>query len=186
MIKFLKEKKTNIFFILFFIIVFILSTQLMPKLSGSFSKISGITVKAYILLGAVISASLLQGKKYASYFALAAGFLFDVFVGNPYALSPIVYFLCAYSANFAASPFSRKTPLSVLLISAALLLIKALFSFFYLFATASSGGQSAVRLILSGVLPEYVANILAAVIVFTVMRILMAIFRIPVREDIGK
>lgn len=183
LIKFLRGKKADIFFILFFACVFILATQLMPHLAVSFSKQSGITVKADLLLASVISLGLLRGRKYASYFAVSFGFIFDIFIGNPYAFSPVVYFLCGYFASRAATPFSRKTPLSVLLISAMLLWIKAIVSLFYLIAVSSSKTPTAT-LILKGVLPEYIVNILAAAVIFAFMRILMAIFKIPLKEDI--
>lgn len=182
MLTFLREKKNDIFFIIFFILTFVLATKLMPHLAVSFSKASGITVKADILLGAVISLSLVRGKKYASYYAVISGFIFDVFVGNPYAFSPVVFFLCAYFAGLAASPFSHRTPLSAALAGAMLLWVKALFSFFYLIAV--SGDSGAGDIFIFGVLPEYIANILITALVFSVMRILMAIFRIPTREDI--
>lgn len=182
MLSFFREKKSDIFFIVFFLICFVLASRLMPLVAISFSKSSGLTAKADILLGSVISLSLLRGKKYASYYALVSGFLFDVIVGNPYSFSPVVFFLCAYFAGLAASPFSHKTPLSVLLASAMLLWVRALFSFFYLIAV--SGDSGAGDILLFGVLPEYIANILITTLVFSVMRILMAVFRIPTREDI--
>lgn len=182
MITFLKEKKADIFFILLFVLLFICSTHLMPYTAISFSKALGVTVKADVLLAAVIATGLLKGKKYASYFAVISGFVFDLYVGNPYSFSPLVFFLCGYFASFAARPFSHRNPLSVIFISAMLVWIKALVSFFYLIATAGeSGGLS---IILYGIIPEYFANILACTIVFTIIRLLMAVFRIPVREDI--
>ena len=69
MFAFLKEKKADIFFIVLFVLLFICSTHLMPYTAISFSKATGVTVKADILLAAVITTGLLKGKKYASYFA---------------------------------------------------------------------------------------------------------------------
>lgn len=182
MLSFLKEKKTDIFFILLFVILFILSTQLMPFFAVTFSKASGITVKADILLAAVISLGLLRGKKYASYYAVVSGFLFDLYIGNPYSFSPLVFFLCAYFASLAARPFSHRSPLSVVFISAMLVWIKSLLSFFYLVATSGDSGTFSIFVL--GVIPEYIANIIASVIIFVIIRVLMAFLRIPVKEDI--
>ncbi len=182
--EFLRDKKSDIFFVVFFVLAFLAATSVMPHLALTMSSAAGITVKADILLGSVISLGLLGKRKYASYFAVVTGFVFDVFVGNPYAFSPLVYFLCAYFARNAAVPFSQKTPLSVMLISCMLLWIKAAFSFFYLFAASS--GVSAGTVIFIGVLPEFIANVLAATVMFMIMRIAMAVFRIPVAEDNGR
>lgn len=154
----------------------------MPLLSVKAADGTGITVGADILLGSVISLGLLRGKKYAAIFGITIGFIFDVYVGNPYEFSPLIYFLCAYYASLASTPFSRRTPLSVLLISAMLLWVKAVFSFFYLIAV--SGESGAAKVLLLGVIPEYIGNIVACALCFAVMRIGMAIFRIPVKEDI--
>ncbi len=181
--EFLRDKKSDIFFVVFFVLVFLAATNIMPHLALTMTS-AGITVKADILLGSVISLGLLTKRKYASYFAVVSGFVFDVFVGNPYAFSPLVYFLCAYFARNAAVPFSRKTPLSVMLISCMLLWIRAVFSFFYLFAASS--GVSTSTVIFIGVLPEFIANVLAATVMFMIMRIMMAVFRIPVAEDNGR
>lgn len=180
MLTFFKNKKKDIFFTVFFLITFVLSTKVMPQLAMQGARQLGITVKADLLLAAVISLGLLQGKKYAAVYALAAGFIFDVFVGNPYAFSPVVYFLCGYFAEKAAAPFSRKTPLSVLLIAAMLLWIKALASFFYLMAI--SRDVSPAVLLTNGVVPEYLVNVISTALIFAVMRILMALFRIPVQD----
>ncbi len=182
MLLFLKKKKTDIFFILLFTVLFILSTQLMPFFAITFSKASGIVARADILLAAVISLGLLRGKKYASYYAVVVGFVFDLYIGNPYSFSPLVFFLCGYFASLAARPFSHRTPLSVIFISAMLVWIKSLVSFFYLVATSGDSGAS--NILLLGVIPEYIANIIACTVIFTVIRILMALLRIPVKEDI--
>lgn len=182
MLSFLREKKTDIFFILLFVLLFILSTQLMPYAAISLSKASGVTVKADILLAAVISLGLLRGKKYASYFAVVSGFVFDLYIGNPYSFSPLVFFLCGYFASLASRPFSHRNPLSVLLISAMLLWTRSIFSFFFL--TATSGDSGTLSILLYGVLPEYIVNIITCSLIFAVIRILMAIFKIPVKEDI--
>ncbi len=184
MLKFLKDKKISIFFIIYFVALFVLSTTLMPMLSLEFSKSGGISAGADILLGSVISLGLLRGKKRASLFGMVVGFIFDIYVGNPYDFSPLIYFLCAYCANYAATPFSRKTPLSAMLVAAMLVWIKSLFSFFYLIATSGESGIPTI--LLYGVLPEYIANVISAAVCFTVMRIAMAIFRIPVKGDIGR
>ena len=80
MIKFLKNKKTDIFFILFFIVAFILAPKLAPRIAVRFSAAAGLAVKADFLLGSVISVGLLGGRKKAAYFGLISGFVFDVFV----------------------------------------------------------------------------------------------------------
>jgi rod shape-determining protein MreD len=182
MLSFLKNKKTDIFFILLFALLFILATQLMPFAAISFSDATGITIKADILLAGIITMGLLRGKKSASYYALITGFLFDVYIGNPYCFSPLVFFLCGYFAGFAARPFSHRTPLSVAFISGMLVWIKSVFSLFYLMATSGDSGAGAI--LVFGILPEYIANIIACVIIFTIIRILMALFRIHVKEDI--
>ena len=161
-----------------------LSATLMPMLTLKLSKSLSFSVGADILLGSVISLGLLRGKKYAAIFGMTVGFIFDVYVGNPYDFSPLIYFLCAYCANYAATPFSRKTPLSALLVAAMLVWIKSLFSFFYLIATSGESGIATV--LLCGVLPEYIANVAATAICFAVMRITMAIFRIPTKGDINR
>lgn len=179
-LRFIKQRKNEIFFVLFFILFFVLATKLMPRLALIGSKRAGLTVRGDILLGAVLSLSLLKGRRYASYFAVVVGFLLDVFVGNPYAFSAPVYFLCAWFAKYAAAPFARKTPLSVLLIAAMLLPIRSLVSFFYLIAV--NADTSVGVLLLHGILPEYVVNVLLCVVVFAVMRIAAALFRVTVRE----
>lgn len=183
MLRFLRENRINIFFIVFFVCAFLVATNIMPHLAIKVSALSGITVKGDILLASVISLGLLRGKRYASIFALPAGFLFDIFVGNPYMFSPLVFFLCAWFSSLAATPFSKRTPITASIISAELLLIKALVSFFYLIAVSGDSGTSSILLL--GVLPEYLANIIACAIVFSVMRILMALFRVSPRPDIG-
>lgn len=180
MFRFLKNKKTDIFFILFFIITFILATKLMPHLAISFSSVAGITVKADLLLCSVISMGLLGGRKKAAYFGLITGFVFDVFIGNPYAFSPLVFLICAYFAGPCCKPFSHRTPLSAMLVAAMLVWIKSLFSFFYLIAVTKDAGL--FSLLLLGVLPEYIANVISTAVIFAVMRILMAVFRIPTVE----
>ncbi len=182
MLSFLKEKKTDFFFILLFAVLFVLSTQLMPFFTITFSKASGISVRADILLAAIISLGLLRGKKYASYYAVGVGFLFDLYIGNPYCFSPFVFFLCGYFASLAARPFSHRSPLSVIFISAMLVWIKSLFSFFYLVATSGDSGTFSILLL--GVVPEYIANIIACALIFAIIRILMALLKIPVKEDI--
>ena len=180
MIKFLKNKKTDIFFILFFIVAFILATQLAPRIAVRFSAAAGLAVKADFLLCSVISIGLLGGRKKAAYFGLISGFVFDVFVGNPYAFSPIVFLICAYYAGPFCKPFSHRTPLSALLVAAMLVWIKSLFSFFYLIAVTKD--VPLFNLLALGVLPEYVANVLFSALIFSIMRILMALFRIPTVE----
>ncbi len=180
MLKFLKNKKNEIFFIMFFIVTFILATKLMPHLAISFSSVAGLTVKADILLCSVISLGLLGGRKKAAYFGLVTGFIFDVFIGNPYAFSPLVFLICGYFAGPFCKPFSHRTPLSAMLVAAMLVWTKSLFSFFYLIAVTKDVGL--FSLLLLGVLPEYAANVLFSAIIFAVMRILMAIFRIPTVE----
>ncbi len=180
MLKFLKNKKTEIFFVLFFIVAFILATKLMPHLAISFSSVAGLTVKADILLCSVISMGLLGGRKKAAYFGLITGFVFDVFIGSPYAFSPLVFLICGYFAGPFCKPFSHRTPLSAMLVAAMLVWAKSLFSFFYLIAVTKDVGL--FSLLLLGVLPEYAANVLCSAIIFAVMRILMAVFRIPTVE----
>ena len=137
-------------------------------------------VRADILLAAVISLSLLRGKKYAAYFAVITGFLFDLTVGNPYCFSPFVFYLCAYFAPTAASPFSHKTPLSATLVGCMLLPIKSIITVFYLIAVWKDA--TIPTIIFRAALPEYLVNVLAVCVVFSVMRILMALFKIPVRK----
>ena len=172
----MKNNKTEIFFIVFFIIAFMLATKLMPHLAISFSAVSGVSIRADILLGSVISLGLLGGRKKAACFGLVSGFLFDVFIGNPYAFSPLVFLLCGYFAGPFCKPFSHRTPLSAMLVAAMLVWTKSLFSFFYLIAVTKNVAVG--NLLLLGILPEYVANVLAAAIIFSIMRILMALFRI--------
>lgn len=179
-LRFVKQRKSEIFFIVFTVLAFVLATKLMPHLAVLGSKRAGLTVRGDILLAVVLSLSLLKGRRYAAYFALSVGFLFDVFVGNPYAFSPTVYFLCVWLARYAAAPFARKTPLSVLLIAAQLMPIRSLVSFFYLIAVNAEA--SVGTLLLHGVLPEYIANVLLCVAVFAVMRISAAAFRVAVRN----
>lgn len=183
MIRFFRENKINIFFIAFFVCAFLFATGVAPHLAIKVSALSGITVKADFLVASVISLGLLRGKKYASLFALPAGFLFDIFVGNPYMFSPLVFFLCAWFSSLAATPFSKRTPITATIISAELLLIKAIVSFFYLIAVSGDSGTG--KILLLGVLPEYIVNVVVCAIVFSVMRILMALFRISPRPDIG-
>lgn len=181
--RFLRENKINIFFISFFLCAFLVATKIMPHLAIKVLALSGRTIKADVLLASVISLGLLRGKKYACIFALPTGFIFDVFVGNPYMFSPLVFFLCAWFSSLAATPFSKRTPITAAIISAILLLIKALVSFFYLIAVSGDSGTSTILLL--GVLPEYIANIIVCALVFSIMRILMALFRISPRPDIG-
>ena len=176
MLKFLKNKKTEVFFIVFFIIVFIIATKLMPHLAISFSKVSGLTVRGDVLLCSVISLGLLGGRKKAAYFGIISGFLFDIFIGNPYAFSPLVFLLCGYFAGPFCKPFSHRTPLSAMLVAAMLVWIKSLFSFFYLVAVTKNVGIAS--LIFAGILPEYIVNVLISAVIFSIMRILMALFRI--------
>ena len=178
MLKFLKNKKADIFFILFFIIIFILSTGPMASLADKFAKLSSMTVKSDLLLCSVISLGLLGGRKKAAFYGIIVGFIFDIFIGNPYAFSPLVFLLCGYFADPLSAPFSHRTPLSVLLVAGMLLWIKSLFSFFYLIAVNTQVGVAAI--IFKAVLPEYLINAVACALVFAVMRILMALFRIPV------
>lgn len=168
------------FYILFFIIAFILASKLMPRLAINFSSISGLTVRADLLLCSVISVGLLGGRKKAAYFGLITGFVYDIFIGNPYAFSPLVFLICGYFAGPFCKPFSHRTPLSALLVAAMLVWIKSLLSFFYLIAVTKD--VNLLNLLLLGILPEYIANVLCAAVVFAVMRILMAIFRIPTVE----
>ena len=176
MLKFLKNNKTHIFFIVFFIVVFILATKLMPHLAISFSAFTGVSVRADVLLGSVISLGLLGGRKKAAYYGLISGFLFDVFIGNPYSFSPLVFLLCGYFAGPFCKPFSHRTPLSAMLVAGMLVWIKSLFSFFYLIAVTKDVGIGS--LIFAGILPEYIANVIIAAVIFSIMRILMALFRI--------
>ena len=165
---------------LFFIVVFILSTGLVPHLADKFAKLTSLTVRADLLLCSVIGLGLLGGRKKAAVYGMIFGFIFDVYIGNPYSFSPLVFLLCGYFASPMSAPFSHRTPLSVLLVGASLLWIKALFSFFYLLAVSSQVGAGAV--ILKSVLPEYIVNVVACSLVFAIMRILMAVFKIPVSE----
>ncbi len=154
----------------------------MPKLSASIAESLNYAVKADILLASVISLSLLRGKKYAAYYAVITGFLFDLTVGNPYSFSPLVYYACAYLAPTAASPFSHRSPLSAALVGAMLLPIKSIITVFYLIAVwrdATVGG-----IILRAVIPEYIVNVLAVCVMFSAVRILMALFKIPVKGGI--
>ena len=180
MLKFLKNKKTDIFFILFFIVTFILATKLMPHLAISFSSVAGITVKADILLCSVISLGLLGGRKRAAYYGLVIGFIFDVAIGNPYAFSPLIFLICAYFAGPMCKPFSHRTPLSAMLVAAMLVWTKSLLTFFFLIAVTKDVGLFSILFV--GVLPEYVVNVLSSAIIFAIMRILMAVFRIPTIE----
>lgn len=181
---FLKKRKRELFFILFFFVAFFLATKQMPIFSLRGTKSLGVTVKLDLLLCCTICLALLEGKRYAAPYALTAGFLFDVLVGNPYAFSPIVWFLCSYFAEKAAAPFSRKTPLSVLLVGAQVLAIKAVFSFLYLIAV--SRDASVGQLFFLGVLPEYLVNTVGTALVFSIMRILAALFRVPLFDHGGE
>lgn len=178
---FLKKRKKELFFIPFFILAYIAATKWIPLAAPQTSAKLGVTLRPDLLLCCVICLALLEGKRYTAPYALTAGFILDVSVGNPYMFSPVVFFLCSYFAEKAASPFARKTPLSVLLCGAQVLLIRAIFSFLYLIAV--SRDASVGQLIRLGVLPEYLINTAATALVFAVMRILTALFRIPVFEQ---
>lgn len=178
---FLKKRKKELFFIPFFLIAFILATETIPLFSLQSAKNLGLTIKLDLLLCCTICLALLEGKRYCAPYALTVGFLFDVLVGNPYSFSPIVYFLCSYFAEKAAAPFSRKTPLSVLLTAAQVLAIKAIFSFLYLIAV--SRDVSVGKLFFMGILPEYLINAVGTALVFSVMRISAALFRVPVFDQ---
>lgn len=175
------KRKKELFFVPFFLFAYIAATRLCPLAALHTSARLGITVRLDLLLCCVLSLALMEGKRYAAPYALTVGFVFDVAVGNPYTFSPIVFFLCSYFAEKAAAPFSRKTPLSVMLCAAQVFLIKAVFSFLYL--AAVSGDASVGELLYRGVLPEYLINLFGAGVVFAVMRILTALFRIPVFEQ---
>lgn len=182
MVRFFREKKAECFFILFYAIFFLVSTRFTPWLSETLARRTGILAKADLLLGTVISQGMLRGRRETTYYALTVGFLFDVYVGNPFACSPLIFFLCGYFAGRASRPYLHKSTLSAALTAASLVWVRTLISTLYLAATAND--TSPLRLIFMGVLPEYLANIVATAAMFTVMYLLMLVCRIPIREDL--
>lgn len=170
------KRKINAVFIGFFTIIYFFSICIMPRIQ--ISVFPELKVGADIILGSLISFSLLRGRKTACIFALVLGFAVDIYA-NPYMFSPVVYFLCAYLVKPASAPFSKKSPLSCLVISAQVLLIKEMVSIFYLTAVLRDVKFS--HILLKAVVPEYLLCIAASVIMLVFMKAVMAVFKIPVK-----
>lgn len=172
--------RNNVFFAFLFLAFFLFAASVLPftALRFSFLSFGGIIrvrlTSPDILFGAVVATGILYDRNAAAILGLIFGFLCDSFINPPFMLCTLLYFLAGYFAPHLALIFSKKTPLTVLLVSAPLLFMRSFVSCFN--HIASSTGVQFGSLFLGALVPEYLYNLVAAVVMFLLINILFKLF----------
>lgn len=175
------SKRSDIFLAFTFLVFYLLTASLVPRLAIRMDLLSfggAVTqspVRPDLLFGLVLATSILFSRKQAVIFGIIAGFLVDVTVGAP-VFSPLCYFICGYYAGTLASSLAGHGVVNAVLAALPLLLVKAVISTFYLLGTWHDIGF--LDILFGAVLPEYLYNLVAAALVFLILRGLCRLFRI--------
>lgn len=178
---FSNSKRDNIFFTVVFILFYILTVCVVPNLGikMNFLSFGGLVtqsaVKPDIMFALVLSTAILSSRRRAVVLGIIFGFIVDITCVAPM-FSPLVYCICGLYAYSAASSFAGHGAINAMIVSLALLLIKACVSTFYLLGTWYN--ISFTDIMLGAVIPEYIYNVIVCGIVYLVLKLLMKIFKI--------
>jgi hypothetical protein len=172
--------RNNFFFILLFLVFFLFAASLLPFTAVRFSflsfdgKIGTRLVAPDIFFGAIVATGILYDRKFAAILGLVFGFMCDSFINPPFMLCTLLYFLTGYLAPKLSLIFTQKTPLTMLLVSAPLLLMRSFVSCFN--HLASSSRIDLASLFVGALLPEYLYNLFAAIVLFLLINVLFKLF----------
>lgn len=175
------SKRENVFFTLVFLFFYIISTSVLPHLGVrmeflSFGNaITQSTVQPDLLFALVLSTAILYSPRSAVIFGIIFGFIADVTGAAPL-FSSVCYCICGHYAYSMSQSFVGRGVINAMLVSVPLLLTRFAVSSFYLLGTWHS--VSFFDIMFGAVIPEYICNILAVLIVYPVLRLLLRAFRI--------
>ena len=159
-------KGLHIFLSVFALVCFLLASSVIPFFSGKNPQLP----TADILLCFVCALCAFTDVKKASVYALCLGFLADLFIFPPTALSPIVFLVCVLLSRFFQGYFSR---VGTLAISISTLFCSLLRLFVSAAVTAINAGVSASGHLLKYEFPMGIIIDFACAIVLTfIMRII--------------
>lgn len=171
--------KQHILISLCFLFFYILTCILSPKMAiGWFN--SSLPASPNFLLCATVALGLLKGRKLGGIYGMIFGFLFDATVGDPFQLSPVIFFLCGYFAKSFARPFLRRNPITALFVSGVLFAFRAVVSSFCI--VARWRGITFFN-ILGAVLPEYFYNLLISPVLFVITVLIFALLKIDTEDN---
>ncbi len=164
------EINNNYIFVPVFVIYFLLSAVVVPRLNNYGY---GIVPDAMFALCMVFS--LFANKKSACIYAVIFGTLMDLFVMPPFHFSPVVYFLSAYFITRFSWVFSKITAPVAAVCSVPFLLARAVVGMFYLlYSYKAPLGQIMSKCIA----PEFFFNLAAVIVTFFIFKLVLKIFKI--------
>ena len=179
------SKRDNIFFALVFLLFYIVSIAVVPHLGVRFeflsfgNAITQSTVQPDFLFALVLCTAILYSPRYAVIFGIIFGFIIDVTGGVPL-FSSVCYCICGHYAYSMSVSFMGYGACNAVLVAFPLLITRFAVSSFYLLGTWHS--LSFFDIMFGAVIPEYICNVLAVLIVYPLLKLLMRSFRIDSRN----
>lgn len=128
-----------------------------------------------ITLVTICAVGFICGEKAGAISGVITGVLVDLLGGSDYSISPLLFMLCGYCCGAFVGWFLNKNLPSFLLYAAIAGIFKELYTFVYFIMF--SKGFSPVKVILTVVIPEYVAYLLLTVPTFFVVLGIYRLFK---------
>jgi len=124
--------------------------------------------KPNLVISLVAAAAILEGERFGAALGFVCGFIMDSAFDSPFLFSGLYYFFAAYVAGICARLYFKKSVLTMLILSAPLLIVRKLFNLFYL--AGIWRGFEIVTALRDFILPEYIYSLAAAPLVYFLVK----------------
>lgn len=170
-------KGMTVLFSVSFAVLFLVSSALLFSLGKT-----ALGVKPDILLAMAIVCPLFCTTKTSALLALIFGTLSDLSVTPAAHFSPVLFVLCAFFVPKLASVFNNNRAAEAAVCSLPFVLLRSLTGVFYLLSAYEDA--KFVNILTKCIIPEFLCNVAAVIVVHFVMKFLVRKFRLEHRQYI--
>ena len=111
-------------------------------------------VKPNLILCLVIGAAAFENARFAAIFGFVCGFITDTAFGNPFMLSGILLFFCAYIGSYVSHTYFSKNVIGFAVIILPTIFLRTLFNVFFMLANWENFTMS--TLLTGTLIPEFI------------------------------